>query len=129
MKQRPNNLNKPPRGGPWKKGQSGNPNGRPRDVGWLKDLCRQHTQEAILRLVDLMRHADKDTVSCSAAEILLSYGWGKPTQMIEMPDGTTGAAVVILPARVEGEAGAVIRYGGNGDKELSENGHHKRAGD
>jgi len=38
-------------GKPFKKGQSGNPGGRPKIVGEVKELARTHTAEAIETLV------------------------------------------------------------------------------
>ena len=35
----------------WKKGQSGNPGGRPKEVAQVKALARQHCEEAIQTLV------------------------------------------------------------------------------
>ena len=39
---------------PFKKGQSGNPGGRPKVVAEVKELARAHTGEAIKTLVSIM---------------------------------------------------------------------------
>jgi len=41
-------------------GTGGNPGGRPREVGDVRELARSHIQEAVVTLVDLMRHAKSD---------------------------------------------------------------------
>ena len=41
-------------GKPFKKGQSGNPGGRPKVVAEVKELARAHTGEAIETLVSIM---------------------------------------------------------------------------
>lgn len=69
-------------GKPWAPGQSGNPGGRPKVAAELKELARQHGPEAIQKLVDLMRAADKQEVQARAAEALLDRGYGKATQSI-----------------------------------------------
>lgn len=67
---------------PFKKGQSGNPSGRPKDVGEVKALAKKHTKESIQRLVFWMR-SDNASVSLAAAQALLDRGYGKPVQAIE----------------------------------------------
>lgn len=69
--------------GGFNKGKSGNPGGRPKEVGEVKELARQHTVEAIETLVDIMKHGDRDASRVSAAEAILDRGWGKPSQAIE----------------------------------------------
>jgi len=43
-------------GKPFKKGQSGNPGGRPKVVAEVKELAREHTAEAIQTLVSIMNN-------------------------------------------------------------------------
>ncbi len=54
-------------------GISGNPGGRPREVGHV----REHSEEAIETLVNLMRHAKSDAARGAAAQALLDRGYGK----------------------------------------------------
>lgn len=67
--------------GRWVKGQSGNPNGRPKGYAEFKEKCREHTPAALEALK--LALADPDS-SVSAARVLLEFGWGKPTQAVEV---------------------------------------------
>ena len=71
----------------WQPGQSGNPSGRPREVGHVKELARQYTEEAIRTLAELMRTGKPDRTRVAAAEALLDRAWGRPAQAITGEDG------------------------------------------
>jgi hypothetical protein len=62
-------------------GQSGNPGGRPKENNEVKELARNHSQEAIERLAFWMR-SDNPKASVSASNALLDRGYGKPAQTI-----------------------------------------------
>lgn len=67
------------------KGQSGNKAGRPKEVSHVRELARQHTEEAIETLVAIMRdEGAPPRARSAAAEALLNRGWGAPTQHVEM---------------------------------------------
>lgn len=70
------------RGRPFKPGESGNPSGRPKIVQHLKDLARQHTEAAMKAVLDALTDENK-RVRLAAAELLLAYGYGRPTQHVE----------------------------------------------
>ena len=79
-------ANRPPQTGKrkapstaFKPGQSGNPSGRPAQLREVVDLARQHTPEALQRLVFWAR-SDHPSASPKACEVLLDRGWGKPMQ-------------------------------------------------
>ena len=68
---------------PFKKGQSGNPGGRPKVVAEVKELARAHTGKAIETLVSIMDNPKAAPAArVSAANALLDRGYGKPPQHI-----------------------------------------------
>ena len=81
-------------GKPFVKGQSGNPSGRTTEkvtledgsVVSLRELARKHTVTAFKVLVEAMDSAD-EKVALTAAEAVLSRGWGKAAQAITGEDG------------------------------------------
>ncbi len=75
--------NNMPVGRRFKKGQSGNPGGRPAAIAEVRDLAREQTEKAIEGLASI---AD-DTKAPPAARVaaynsLLDRGWGRPSQTI-----------------------------------------------
>lgn len=75
-----------PRGRPFKPGQSGNPSGRPKDVGHVREIARKHTEAAISALVEIVANGKPDRARVAAAEAILDRGYGRPTQPIEGGD-------------------------------------------
>ena len=73
--------------GRFAKGQSGYPDGRPKDEARVAELARRFTSEAIETLVHLMRHGRDERVRGTAAQALLDRGWGKPKVEV-MAEGT-----------------------------------------
>jgi len=67
------------RGRPFKKGQSGNPGGRPRVVAELRALAHEHAPEVIKELARLALKARSESVRVSAIRELLDRGYGKAT--------------------------------------------------
>jgi hypothetical protein len=86
-------------GRPFKKGQSGNPGGRPKVVAEVRELARAHTAEAIETLVSIMTDPKSAPAArVSAANALLDRGYGKPPQHIT---GHTANFVALLPQPCE----------------------------
>lgn len=74
----------------FKAGESGNPKGRPKaPMKEVKDLAREHTPEAIQRLVFWMRQKKSASAAIAAALALLDRGWGKATSHSEINKSET----------------------------------------
>jgi hypothetical protein len=78
---------------PFKKGQSGNPSGRPKEDPELRQMARGHTQEAIETAVKWMR-SENPKASLQAIQIILDRGHGKPLQAHEINDRDDGPVQV-----------------------------------
>ncbi len=77
------------KGGPWKKGVSGNPSGRPKrtpEEHQLIEACRQKTPEALNVIQDLMDHSENDRVRLQAAQFIIERGYGRAPERIELKD-------------------------------------------
>jgi hypothetical protein len=86
-------------GKPFKKGQSGNPGGRPKVVAEVRELAREHTADAIQTLVSIMTNPKSAPAArVSAANALLDRGYGKPPQHIT---GQNANFVALLPQPCE----------------------------
>ena len=69
--------------GGFQKGHSGNPGGRPKEIGEVRDLARQHTPAALAALRDILSDVKAPpSARVAASEALLNRAWGRPTQMI-----------------------------------------------
>src|SRR5215469_5643241 len=64
----------------WQQGQSGNPGGRPKGHGSIRELARQHTDAPINTLVEIAERGKSESARVAAAVALLDRGWGKATQ-------------------------------------------------
>ena len=83
----------------WKPGQSGNPKGRPRSPYDLPAMCREHTPEAVAKLVEIMR-SDDHGKALNAIQQLLDRGWGRPvTPIVDETEGTSLTLLHLIAAR------------------------------
>jgi hypothetical protein len=64
------------RGRPFKKGESGNPGGRPRVIAELRALARAHAPDAIKELARLAVKAKSEAARVAAIRELLDLGYG-----------------------------------------------------
>lgn len=64
----------------WKKGESGNPGGRPAVIADVQRLARDNCEAAIRALVKICKAGTSEAARVSAATALLDRGYGKPPQ-------------------------------------------------
>jgi Tannase and feruloyl esterase len=62
----------------FRKGESGNPGGRPKVLGEVQELARQHAPSAIAELARLALKAKNETARIAAMRELLDRGYGRP---------------------------------------------------
>jgi len=74
---------------PFKKGQSGNPSGRPKTPDWFKE----HTPEAMAKILSLL-NSDDDKVALQSATLILAYSLGRPTEHVQVTDVTDRAEIL-----------------------------------
>ena len=78
----------PPAAHRFRKGQSGNPGGRPRVMGDIQELARSHAAEAIETLVEIMLNKKASPSSRALAAIaLLDRAYGKPKVEVDVTHG------------------------------------------
>ena len=68
------------------KGKSGNPGGRPKVLGELQELARQHAPGVIAELAHLALKAKSETARIAAGRELLDRGFGRARQSVEVSD-------------------------------------------
>jgi len=85
----------------WAPGQSGNPGGRPKDQAKLMAAALRTVSEedvtAIFR--SLIRMATGKRPSVKAAEVVLAYTLGKPTQTVDLQAGDGAALSFVIVRR------------------------------
>jgi hypothetical protein len=91
------------RGRPFKKGQSGNPGGRPAGYAEMQALARSYTREAFDALRAGLRDKRQRVI---AAQIILERGWGRPVQP-QTGEGGKGPVEHVIRWLTEQEAQAM----------------------
>ena len=93
---------------PWKKGQSGNPKGRPpkgAEQRKFEALCRENATDALQVLIDIMSDREKsDRDRIRASEVVLGYAYGKPKQMQVISAETGQDSGMVFTATVDPRA-------------------------
>lgn len=85
-----------PRGRQFRKGESGNPGGRPRETAHVREAARAHTAEAIETLAAIMRDENEAArARVAAAEALLNRAWGRAEQAHRIEAGEDGGGLVV----------------------------------
>ena len=82
------------------KGQSGNPGGRPKVLGEVQELARQHAPSAIAELARLALKAKSETARIAAIRELLDRGYGRSRQALEVA-APAGDALDLLRLMME----------------------------
>ena len=67
----------------FRKGESGNPGGRPKVLAEIQELARQSAPSAIAELARLALKAKSETARIAAIRELLDRGYGRPRQAME----------------------------------------------
>ena len=88
-------MNTEGRGG-FQKGRSGNPGGRPKEIGEVRDLARQHTPQAIEAMSSIMNdeHAPP-AARIASAEALLNRAWGRPSAVLGDDDASEPRQIIV----------------------------------
>ncbi len=79
---------------PFKPGQSGNPNGRPKAHTDMVEFARSKTKVNLERIITLAESAEDENVRLRASQILHEIAWGKPVQQQQIT-GESGGPIVI----------------------------------
>lgn len=67
----------------FRKGESGNPGGRPKKAVTIAALAEEASEKALKKLVSLI-NSDKEQVSLAAAQAVLDRAFGKPKQSVDV---------------------------------------------
>ena len=69
--------------GQFQPGQSGNPGGRPKVDGEIRELAQKHGPDALRRIIALM-NSNSERIALMAAPAVLDRAYGKPVQGVQL---------------------------------------------
>lgn len=70
--------------GSWKPGQSGNPGGRTKGYGRIRDLALKKCPAILKRLEKIASQDDDLRAAVAACMGIMAYGMGKPVQSVDL---------------------------------------------
>ena len=75
--------------GYFKKGQSGNPGGRPKAAPGFREACRELSTKALKALEEVLKDksAGARQARVAAAKTVIEHAWGRATQVVENIEG------------------------------------------
>lgn len=90
----------------FRKGQSGNPGGRPKDLSGFRELARAYGTDALRALLAVMRSRKSPAAArVSAAVAILDRAYGKPVQSVGLDVRPTLEEIVSAANRIGNDEG------------------------
>lgn len=90
----------------FKKGQSGNPGGRPKLITEFRQACQEEWRSVFETWKQIMNNEGADQFArIAAAKEIAAYGFGKPSQAvaIEDPDGAVHTLADVIRRGITGK--------------------------
>ena len=84
-------------------GRPRGPNGRGAAFKHLRELARSHTEQAVLKIVNIMNKSKDERLCLACANAILDWGYGKPREgeVVEQEDLRTTPYQTLAEAEAE----------------------------